>query len=101
MKFILKGQKGKVSLWLALLLLASLCLSAFFLHADFDHDCSGEDCPVCAVIQIARTNFQNLNSAPQISIQNERISFVALSLFAVNAILVSKTPITEKTKLNN
>ena len=101
MKFILKGQKEKVSLWLALLLLASLCLSAFFLHADFDHDCSGEDCPVCAVIQMARTNFQNLNSVPQISIQNERISFVALSFFAVNAILVSKTPITEKTKLNN
>ncbi len=98
---ISKGQNKKVSLWLALLLLAGLCLSVFSVHADFDHDCAGEDCPVCAVIQIARTNFQNLNPAPQISLQNNTFFFVVVTLFAVNAIRVSKTPVSEKTRLNN
>ena len=101
MKFIIKGQKEKVSLWLALLLLASLCLSVFFVQADFDHHCAGKDCPVCAVIQIARTNFQNLNFDSANSLQVQFFSFVALSLFAVSAIRVSKTPVSEKTPLNN
>ena len=98
---ISKGQNKKVSLWLALLLLAGLCLFVFSVHADFDHDCAGEDCPVCAVIQIARTNFQNLNPVPQISLQNNTFFFVVVTLFAVNAIRVSKTPVSEKTRLNN
>ncbi|MBQ8014430.1 MAG: hypothetical protein IJ257_08605 [Treponema sp.] len=98
---ISKGQNKKVSLWLALLLLAGLCLSVFSVHADFDHDCAGEDCPVCAVIHIARTNFQNLNPAPQISLKNNTFFFVVVTLFAVNAIRVSKTPVSEKTRLNN
>ena len=98
---ISKGQNKKVSLWLALLLMAGLCLSVFSVHADFDHDCAGEDCPVCAVIQIARTNFQNLNPAPQILFQNNTFFFVVVTLFAVKAIRVSKTPVSEKTRLNN
>ncbi|MBR1721305.1 MAG: hypothetical protein IJ727_02280 [Treponema sp.] len=96
----MKQNQKKIHFLTAFLLLLC-CLSVFFVHADFDHDCEGEDCPVCAVIQMARTNFQNLNFDSDNSLQVQFISFVALSLFAVSAILVSKTPITEKTKLNN
>ncbi|MBR1405076.1 MAG: hypothetical protein IJ558_12970 [Treponema sp.] len=101
MNLLAKQQNRTFSLGVAFVLLASLCLSVFFAHAEFDHDCTGEDCPICAVIQIARTNLQNLDSVPNLAVQNEHISFVALSFLAAGAILILKTPVSEKIKLNN
>ncbi len=101
MNFLKKEQNRKISLLLALMFLASLCLSVLFVHAEFDHDCTGEDCPVCAVIQIARTNFQNLSASSSLSVTTALPSCIALSFFLWSAIFVLKTPVTEKIKLNN
>ena len=37
---------------LALAALLALLLSAFYVAAEADHDCTGEDCPVCALIHL-------------------------------------------------
>ena len=35
---------------LAVAVLLALLLSAFYLAAEADHDCTGDDCPVCALL---------------------------------------------------
>jgi len=101
MKSNQKGQDRKVSLLMMIVLLASLCLSVFFVHHHVEHHCEGEDCPVCAVVQIARTNFQNLNLTSGITFQIQHFSFLPLSLSLITRFMILGTPVSEKIKLNN
>ena len=96
-----RRQNRKVSIWLAIALLSTLCLSVFFVHADVDHDCAGEDCPICALIQIARGNFQNLDSAASTTAQIERTSLTPISFSPLVSFIIFSTPVSEKIKLNN
>lgn len=45
----MKKRRG-VSLLLAAAVLAVMLASVFYLAAEADHDCTGQDCPVCAQI---------------------------------------------------
>lgn len=36
---------------IGLMMLFVMLFSAFYMAAEADHDCSGEDCPICACIQ--------------------------------------------------
>ena len=101
MKSYGKSQKGKISLLFAAVLLAGLFLSAIFVPHHIDHDCTGEDCPICAVVLLARVNLQNLNFTPEIASFAGRFSFVSLAFFVAGGIFVSKTPVSEKIRLNN
>ena len=101
MKSYGKSQKGKISLLFAAVLLAGLFLSAIFVPHHIDHDCTGEDCPICAVVLLARVNLQNLNFTPEIASFVQRFSFVLLAFFVAGEIFVSKTPVSEKIRLNN
>ena len=44
-------HKRTVAGVLGLLLLLAMLFSAFFITAETDHDCAGEDCPICACLQ--------------------------------------------------
>ena len=101
MRHIYKGQKGKVSLLLAVLMAASLCLSVFFVSQHIEHSHDDADCPVCAILQIARGNFQNLNSGASISVQVQNFSLLPFSFAILLSFIIFATPVTEKTKLNN
>ena len=101
MSFIYRGKREKVSLLLALMLAVSLCLSVFFVSHHLEHDCFGEDCQVCAILQIAKANLQNLNFGATLSVQVRNFSLFIFSFSAVTVFLVLKTPVSEKIKLNN
>jgi len=101
MKFINKSQKRKVSLLFIIMLLASLCLSVIFVHHHVDHNCEGDECPVCAVIQMAKANMQNLNLGSHIVFQIQHFSLISFYFLLVSAFIVSATPVSEKIKLNN
>ena len=101
MKSYRKSQKRKISLLFAAVLLAGLFLSAIFVPHHIDHDCTGEDCPICAVILLARVNLQNLNFTPEIASFVQRFSFVSLAFFVPTTIFVFKTLVTEKIRLND
>ncbi|MBQ4377769.1 MAG: hypothetical protein II821_01025 [Treponema sp.] len=101
MKIIYKGKKEKVSLLLAVMLVASLCLSVIFVSHHVEHEHGDEDCQVCAILQIARTNFQNLNSGASLFFQAQNIHLFIFSFPAVSVFFALKTPVSEKIRLNN
>ena len=98
MKSYGKSQKGKISLLFAAVL---FFLSAIFVPHHIDHECTGEDCPICAVVLLARVNLQNLNFTPEIASFAGRFSFVSLAFFVPTTIFVFKTLVTEKIRLND
>lgn len=59
----------------ALTVLLSVILYAAFIFTHLDHDCPGENCEICAVIAICRTNLSAFGIA--------LIVLFALSLFSV------------------
>lgn len=101
MRFIYQRKKEKISLLLALMLATSLCLSVAFVSHHVEHEHGGEDCQVCAILQIARTNFQNLNLGASLPAQAQNFSLFIFSFSAVSVFLALKTPVSEKTRLNN
>ena len=48
----------------AAFVLATLAFSSVFVATEADHDCGGQDCPVCQEIQTCIENFQLVGSAP-------------------------------------
>lgn len=51
----------RITAWIAMVAVACVMLfSAIFIPNHLDHDCTGEDCPVCAVIMQCTNNIHNL-----------------------------------------
>lgn len=48
---------------LAAVFIAFTVFSVFFVAAEAGHDCSGDDCPICFVIQVAAQNVKLLSLA--------------------------------------
>lgn len=84
-----------------LVLLLFLLTSVFFIAHEADHDCTGEDCPVCALIQIAESNLRQLGTgAPAAAALISCVFFLLmLQSFADSGIVIS-TPVSRKTRLN-
>lgn len=51
-----------MALLLGAAVLAAFLLSAFFLAAEAGHDCTGEDCPICAVLQMCEETVHKLGT---------------------------------------
>lgn len=49
------------ALLMAALVLFVMTFSLFVIAAEADHDCSGEDCPICAVIAICENTIKALS----------------------------------------
>ncbi len=47
---------------MAFMILVFVLLSTTFIAAEADHDCEGEDCPVCATIQICARTLDQVGS---------------------------------------
>jgi hypothetical protein len=50
---------GRRALYLCLCFLACLSMDSFFPAREVEHDCPGENCPVCAQVEIARSSAEN------------------------------------------
>ena len=53
-------QINRIQKVFAIFLLIATIFSAAFCTAEHDHDCCGEDCPICAIIQIAEFSLKLL-----------------------------------------
>ena len=68
-------KKRVFKIIVALTVLLSVLLYAAFIFTHLDHDCPGEDCEICAVIALCRTNLSAFGIALTL--------LFALSLFSV------------------
>ena len=94
--------KRTVATVFAVLLVFVLLFSHLLILAEADHDCSGEDCPVCQILTIAEETLKGLSlllCLIALFTLQKPIVKSARSAFAGN--LLSSTPILLKVKLTN
>ena len=84
------------------MMLSFLLFSSIFIIKNADHDCIGDDCPVCHFIHVCENILKNLDTgktAQSFSLFNILFCFNLLT-FVFYSILKT-TPIMEKVRLDN
>ncbi|MCR4739541.1 MAG: hypothetical protein K5886_04680 [Lachnospiraceae bacterium] len=84
------------------IMLVLVLFSSLFIALHADHDCTGEDCPICACIQQCENNIRGAGS--DITAASAVIMYV-LAAFSLMSFAVSSfqpdTPVSVKVRLNN
>lgn len=85
---------------LALLVLLALLVSALYLIAEADHDCTGEDCHVCAQLRLCENLLRRFAA---VAVTAAALAVVCLApAAACSACAVRRmTPVSGRVRLNN
>lgn len=104
MQAILRNVKRRRGLMIAacILFLTISLFSSFFVLQEYDHDCYGNDCPVCAFVHAAEQNLQQLNSgaAPGVALFFTIVAILAAAGLWANPVAAA-TLVSKKVRLDN
>ena len=84
------------------MMLVVVLFSAFYIVAETDHDCTGDDCPICACIQQCENILNQIGdgAAAQISVVAPVVFLLLFVLFSARSI-TQETLVSKKVRLNN
>ncbi len=96
------GHKRVAAGIMGLLMLFIMLFSSFYIAAEADHDCKGEDCPICACIWQCENALHQISTGIT-SCAAVIIFFVILpvSIFLFAFLFPQETPVSRKVRLNN
>lgn len=95
-------SKKLLAALIAFVLVLTAFFSAYYISAELDHDCSGDGCPVCAVIQLCENFLRQAGSGNvQPGFEIFRAFDILFAAAFLSLFLVKKTPVKEKIRLNN
>lgn len=87
---------------MGIMMLVIVLFSAFYIAAEANHDCTGEDCPICACIQQCENTLRGVGDGTATELSAVIPVFVILFFAAYFvAELPQETLITRKVRLNN
>ena len=89
------------SVCFALLAAAALVCALSFEPLHARHDCTGDDCPVCAVIQLVHSALRSLTSAPLCVALMPLAFLTARVRFRTSAAHGVHTPVAQKVRMND
>ncbi len=93
---------SSISLFLVAMLLIGMLFSAFFIAAEHDHHCQGEDCPICQIVAICESIVNNLSTGLFIyAVALLTFLFISPVLLSSSCNLKTPTLISQKVRLNN
>jgi len=86
----------------AIAMLLVILLAGIFIILEADHDCEGEDCPVCECMEQCQATLHQLGS---VTVTGKAVLFPILLLIVLSvhiaAVLPKQTPVSIKVRLNN
>lgn len=87
---------------MAAMMLFVVLFSAFFIVSHSDHDCTGEDCPVCACIQQCENILHGAGDSSLLAVSDILpIILIAGFIHVSYCIVISDTPVSAKVRMNN
>lgn len=87
---------------MAAAILAVMLLSAFFISSHVHHDCTGEDCPVCATIQQCEAILRGFGSSmPGGTILSVPVLLIIAIISLQSGSVTRNTPVSDKVRLND
>jgi len=86
---------------LAIMMLSVLLFSSIYIAHEAEHDCSGDDCPICACIRQCENVLRGTGKTYAVSTSLLPL-FIVFSAFVFTVcLLVLDTPVSKKIRLNN
>lgn len=83
-------------------LMFTVLFSLFFIAHELDHDCSGDDCPICAFIHMCENNIRQIGGGASAIMAAVVLAVVIQALPVLTSLDVNLlTPVSSKTRLNN
>ena len=99
---IIDNIKRITAILMMIFVLMFLLLSIHIIAHEEYHECTGDDCPVCALIQISSNGLRELcGGTPAIATISVIIIFSLMVQIISNETCAISTPVTRKTRLNN
>lgn len=87
---------------MAAMVLFVVLFSAFFIVSHADHDCTGEDCPVCACLQQCENILHGVGDGSIHAASGILpVVFIVGFILASYCIVVSDTPVSTKVRIND
>ena len=87
---------------MGLMMLVILLFSAFFIAVEAEHDCCGEDCPVCVCIRQCENTLHGVVDGTEAQLCFiVPVLLVLLIAGALAAAVPQDTPVSGKVRLNN
>ena len=95
-------RKRAFSVAVGILFLFVIFASLFYIAEEENHNCTGEDCPICANIHMAEQNIKSLGTGTIVHSTMNLVLLLFLVVVAGQALFVSITSlVSQKIRLNN
>ncbi len=87
---------------MAFLMLFIMLFSSFFIAIEADHDCTGEDCPICACIAQCENTLHQIGDGITVQIAVIiPVLFMLILAFLFTVDVSQETLVSRKVRLNN
>ncbi len=87
---------------MAVMMFFVVLFSAIFIVLHSDHDCTGEDCPVCACLQLCESILHSTGDGPKFTASGVNPAILITGFVLVSSfIIISGTPVSAKVRMNN
>jgi len=94
--------KNKIALCMTILILFVIIYSELFIIINIHHNCSGNNCPICAEIKIAEAMIQQFGSAvPPVMLLIIFVCFIAETISITNQVNLFSTPVEMKVRMDD
>lgn len=94
--------RKSMAIFLIVAVLMFLLLSLHLIAHEAYHECAGDDCPICALIQISTNGLRELSSGAPVTAAIAAIVFFSLMVqTCASENSAVSTPVSRKTRLNN
>lgn len=98
----MKEFKQLFSMIVVAIIVMSMLFSVAFLSCNIHHDCSGEDCPICEMLQMAENVLNKLSLAVATIAIALCLCVLAQKSMAVYSLAITfDTPVKQKVKMLN
>lgn len=95
-------NRRTAAILLTILIIFSLFFSAFFIAAETEHDCTGDNCPICHEIQVCLQTLNTIGTALGVTVTVFAvIRFLVIRIAAVFRRFVSRTLVSLKVKMSD
>ena len=101
---MLRGVNSKkiIAVIMGIMMLVVVLISASYVAVESVHDCTGEECPICACINQCESTLRQVGGG--VDLQAEFILpvfFILITAVSASAALTAETPVSRKIRLNN
>ena len=98
-----KSRLRRITAWIAMMaVLFVMLLSFLYVSQHIDHDCTGEDCPICAEMMTCANNIRSIGAlVVTIAVAFCLCLSVKKSMHYVTAVYSDCSLISQKVRMNN